>query len=792
MIRAFFLSFFCFSLLFSETISEKRNRLALESEQDLSEGNFALLNQEMGKIKRELIECTDEVKMLHEEGAQEEKFKSLLSRVNQLRALLKEKESYWHAKALQESRRGDEGYGFWDQEETTLSQLIMEYGSNDFLYVIPPEMMSMKLTLHSQIPVPRDSWSDLLRIVLSHNGIGVKEVNAYTRQLYILRQSLIAVSMILNEPEQLKRVRDHERIIYLFTPKPEHVKGVASFFERFRDPKTTFIYQVSQKVAIVGEKEEVEKLIALHEAVFDGEHEKQTKVITLKKTTPLEMQKILNSFFGGGPDRSRLALAKGSGEGLEILPLVKENALVLIGMSETLERACMVVQSTEQQIDDPSEMTVFWYNCRHSDPFKLSDVLERVYSSLVHAPLEGGDLQRNESGKNEEANDDRPCNVPQYPNMPQELPTYGPPSCPPMIQPPPVRAGSIKEQTPKSTTKNFVPYGETGSIMMVVRRDTLLKIKELLKKLDVPKKMVEIEVLLFEKKVKSQDNAGLNILKIGSCASQTHKGSVCYDSTKSAVIPGLLELILSRKKSASFPAFDLAYSFLMTQDDVRVNASPSVTTVNQTPATIRVVEELSINNGAAPLETQTGITFENSFSRAQFGITIVVTPTIHEPDPDDKEDDWYVTLQTNVLFDNITSDLNDRPDVTRRSIENLVRVADGETVILGGLRQKQSEEKSEKIPFLGEIPGIAKLFSSTRMTEQTTEMFIFITPRVIMDNRCDIERIRRDQLSKRAGDIPEYLERLCDAQRCEKERVFKRSWDLLFKSGLDDSFCNPY
>ncbi len=45
---------------------------------------------------------------------------------------------------------------------------------------------------------------------------------------------------------------------------------------------------------------------------------------------------------------------------------------------------------------------------------------------------------------------------------------------------------------------------------MVVRRDALVKIKDLLRKLDVPKKMVQLEVMLFEKQIKNENNYGMN------------------------------------------------------------------------------------------------------------------------------------------------------------------------------------------------------------------------------------------------------------------------------------------
>ena len=62
---------------------------------------------------------------------------------------------------------------------------------------------------------------------------------------------------------------------------------------------------------------------------------------------------------------------------------------------------------------------------------------------------------------------------------------------------------------------------------MVVEADILPKIKELIRKLDVSKRMVQIEALLFERRVHKQNNFGLNLLKIGDCAK--NKDFSCFD-----------------------------------------------------------------------------------------------------------------------------------------------------------------------------------------------------------------------------------------------------------------------
>ncbi len=313
---------------------------------------------------------------------------------------------------------------------------------------------------------------------------------------------------------------------------------------------------------------------------------------------------------------------------------------------------------------------------------------------------------------------------------------------------------------------------------MVVRRDALVKIKDLLRKLDVPKKMVQIEVMLFEKRIKNENSYGMNMLKLGS-----KKNGVRFNSEFAPKGRGVFEYLLHGHHSKHFPAYDLAMNFLMSQEDIQLNAAPSVITVNQTPCTISIVEEISINNGAAPVDTNKGIAFEKSFSRANYGIIINLTPTVHLPDNENDLSDskGFVTLQTNVTFDT-TKHINaeDRPLVDRRHIENEVRVSDGQTVILGGLRRKSSQDNEDKIPFLGDIPGLGKLFGSMKLTNHNTEMFIFITPTIVLDPEEQLIQIRNEEVKKRPGDIPEYLERVHEAQEKERKKYFQNSFKALF------------
>ena len=282
--------------------------------------------------------------------------------------------------------------------------------------------------------------------------------------------------------------------------------------------------------------------------------------------------------------------------------------------------------------------------------------------------------------------------------------------------------------------------------------------------------MVQIDVLLVERRLRDKRQIGVNLLQMGT-GGQKKETAISYNASEVSSNKGILSFIFSHPPGR-WPAMDLTYNFLLAQEDLQINANPSVLAVNQTPALISIVDELSINNGAIQLDTASGVTIEKSFTRAQYGTTIMMTPTIHLPDEDegDEEHPGFVFLQTNVEFDTTQPSIDDRPHVTRRHIENQVRIADGETVILGGLRRKTEEDLREKIPFLGELPGIGKLFGTSKMTDTNTEMFIFITPHIIRDPVDDLRRIRQVEYRKRAGDVPEFLAKIDEAKTKERDR----------------------
>ncbi|MEN9343962.1 MAG: putative uncharacterized protein gspD [Chlamydiota bacterium] len=763
----FLMALSCAPFLQGQTIAEKM------SAAKGSEGQFDTvlkgMDRELSGWRSKLDAAYTEVNKLHLEETSEEEFAMLVEEIRGIKEQIANVENRWRQFVVDDFSQDEEAYALWDQEETTLSRLVTEYGALDYLFIVPPEIASVKINMHSNLPIPRDSWSQMLEIILAHNGIGVKKVNNYVRQLYLLKQDLSAIQSIASSSRDLHLIPDHERLCYVFNPPVEQVKSSLQFFEKFADAKQTFVYQIGPKIAIVAAKEEVVKLLDLYNTVWENSKGKVSKVVPISKMAVKEMEKILQSFFGEALEKGRPALPmqnRTEQEGLQIFSLSQGNSLVLIGQQEVVDRAEKIIKETEEQLQDPAEMTIYLYQCRHSNPDDLCKVLQKVYNSLLVSSTEANkevDVSFNGQGG------------------PFKSPPDGyPPVSPLVVSPSPLKSGSNASLELEQGTDHFIPDPKTGNILMVVRRDALSKIKDLMRKLDVPKKMVQIEVMLFEKRISNDNSYGLNMLKLGS-----QKDGISYISDLAPEGSGVLKYMASGKKSDHFPAYDVAISFLMTQEDIQLNAAPSVITVNQTPATISIVEEISINNGAAPIDTNQGTAFEKSYTRAQYGIIMKMTPIVHAPDVEETAGDskGSVTLQTDITFDTPRHRKeDDRPLVHRRHIENEVRVVDGQTIILGGLRRKAIMDNEEKVPFLGDIPGIGKLFGTSKLTDNNTEMFIFITPTLVLDPEEQLLQIRTEELMKRPGDIPEYVDKLKKALNKERKRQYRNSFKSLFNN----------
>lgn len=166
---------------------------------------------------------------------------------------------------------------------------------------------------------------------------------------------------------------------------------------------------------------------------------------------------------------------------------------------------------------------------------------------------------------------------------------------------------------------------------------------------------------------------------------------------------------------------DLELSALEAEGRGEIISTPRVITSNQSEAVIKQGVEIPYQQSAS--SGATTIQFKEAV------LELIVTPQIT---PDNN-----IIMDLKVSKDSVGEIISTGgqggtvPSIDTRSVETQVLVADGQTVVLGGIYETERRETIKKVPFLGDIPIFGRLFKSIQRVENKAELLIFVTPRIL-------------------------------------------------------------
>tara|TARA_Y100000590_G_scaffold399306_1_gene482390 strand:- start:20022 stop:21644 length:1623 start_codon:yes stop_codon:yes gene_type:complete len=174
----------------------------------------------------------------------------------------------------------------------------------------------------------------------------------------------------------------------------------------------------------------------------------------------------------------------------------------------------------------------------------------------------------------------------------------------------------------------------------------------------------------------------------------------------------------------SLPVFTSILQLLTTDNETRLLQEPQVTTFNNSPANINVGTSIPV---LVP-QAEGGVFGVNpyTFEAQNVDISLQVTPRINA----EGLISMAIDAQIQAIIGYVGPDA-DRPIVSTRSTQTNVRVADGRTLLIGGLILNDDSQAVDKVPFLGNLPIIGKLFTNTVSKTSQRELLIFITPSIV-------------------------------------------------------------
>ena len=198
---------------------------------------------------------------------------------------------------------------------------------------------------------------------------------------------------------------------------------------------------------------------------------------------------------------------------------------------------------------------------------------------------------------------------------------------------------------------------------------------------------------------------------------------------------------------------------LQADSESNVLSTPSVVTVNNKIARLQVGQEIPITTGEA-----IGDDFNNAFrtiDREEVGIILEVTPQINDGD--------VVTLELTQEISSVAGPINANSTdliTNKREISTTALVDSGEILVVGGLIDEQNGISEEKVPLLGDIPGVGNLFKSTSRSKSRQNLMVFIRPTIIRDQETAARATRKkfDYIRARellnSGDAESDLDRV--------------------------------
>lgn len=172
--------------------------------------------------------------------------------------------------------------------------------------------------------------------------------------------------------------------------------------------------------------------------------------------------------------------------------------------------------------------------------------------------------------------------------------------------------------------------------------------------------------------------------------------------------------------------FGAVLNAVETDDDSNVLSTPFVTTLDNQPATFLVGQEIPITTGET-LGTANLNPFR-TFEREEVGIQLDVTPQISDGDVIRLDISQEVSSIAGVLTSTAGDFVTNKREITTTVLAN-----DGEVIVLGGLLQDDEQIDIEKIPVLGDLPGIGAAFRSKGRSRAKTNLMVFLRPTIIRD-----------------------------------------------------------
>ena len=274
---------------------------------------------------------------------------------------------------------------------------------------------------------------------------------------------------------------------------------------------------------------------------------------------------------------------------------------------------------------------------------------------------------------------------------------------------------------------------------------TYASIKALINRLDVVPAQVLLQVLVVEVTLSESTQFGLELS--GSYSGKTN--SLIGTNYSNLTTP----TVTTTKDENTGEITRTYIRALAGNGNVKVVSSPQLLVSSHTEAKINVGTQVSLITGSITNTSSDG-SISNTYQYEDTGVTLTVTPQITSND--------LISLAVeqelkSVDYANSSSE-NPNPNINNRSITTNMTIANGKTMVLGGLIQEEKSDSLDSVPLINQIPILRRLIGSTDASVTRTEILVLVTGYIVNERNKVEELIERyNDALKALNDFDENL-----------------------------------
>lgn len=258
----------------------------------------------------------------------------------------------------------------------------------------------------------------------------------------------------------------------------------------------------------------------------------------------------------------------------------------------------------------------------------------------------------------------------------------------------------------------------SGTLVMRDTPDAIAVAAKVIAAHDVPDAEVMLEVQVLEVSLDRLHNLGIQLpTSFGLSTPAPASGTLTLGALKSLSSSDLVATPLSA-----------GLNFQLQDTDTNILASPQIRARNKEKAHILIGDRIpTITNTVTPVQSGSGVV-TGSVQYQDVGLKLDFEPQVYS----DQEVGIRVTLEVSSIVKEISGPNGSLAyQIGTRNAQTAVRLRDGETQIMGGLINAQDRNVADKVPGLGQLPVVGRIFGNNSGTNNKTEIVMTITPHIL-------------------------------------------------------------